>query len=133
MTKTIWQTVKFNVLPKTLFETYIDAKKHSAAINSKVSISRRVGEKFSAYDGYIRGKNLLIVPNRLIIQSWRGLDWKKNDLDSTLILMFIKISGGAKLEMVHANVPDNQYNEIRKGWNEYYWIPWRSHYKLAKR
>jgi activator of HSP90 ATPase len=133
MPKTIQQTVIFNVSPKTLFETYIDSKKHSTAINSKVSISRRIGEKFSAYDGYIKGKNLFIVPNRLIIQSWRGLDWKKNHLDSTLILTFSKISGGGKIDMVHANVPDNLYNAIKKGWNEYYWQPWKRHFKLTKR
>jgi activator of HSP90 ATPase len=132
MPKTIQQTVRFNVSPNRLFETYIDSKKHSAATNSKAFIDRRVGGKFSAYEGYIKGKNLFIVPNRLIIQSWRGLDWRKRDLDSTLILTFSKIRSGSRLDMVHANVPNHMYRHIKKGWFEYYWQPWKSYFKLQK-
>ena len=38
----------------------------------------------------LSGKNLLIVPNRLIVQSSRGTHWKKSDPDSILVLEFSK-------------------------------------------
>ncbi len=129
MPKTIQQTVRFNVSCNRLYETYIDSKKHSAATNSKAFIGRRVGEKFSAYDGYIKGKNIYIVPNRLVIQSWRGLDWRKKDLDSTLILTFSKTRSGCRLDMVHVNVPDHMYPHIKKGWVTHYWQPWKRYFR----
>lgn len=63
----------------------------------------------------------------MIVQSWRGSDWKKTDLDSVLILTFSKASGGARIDLVHANVPDRHYAGIRKGWTKYYWNPWRAY------
>ncbi|MFQ5941874.1 MAG: SRPBCC domain-containing protein [Nitrososphaerales archaeon] len=133
MVKTIQQAVKFNVSPDRLFDIYMDSKKHSAAINGKVSISRKVGARFSAHNGYIKGKNLAIVPKRMIVQSWRGYDWKKRDMDSTLILTFSKAAGGARINLVHANVPDKWYTLIKKGWYQYYWKPWRAYLRSKKR
>jgi activator of HSP90 ATPase len=118
--------------PHILFETYMDSKKHSSATNSGAYISRRAGKKFSAYGGYIKGKHLLIVQDRLIGQSWRGSDWKNTELDSTLILTFSKSKTGSKLEMVQVNVPDHSANEIKKGWTEYNWQPWRLYFNKMK-
>jgi len=43
MAKTIQQTVQFSVSPEELFDIYLNSKKHSAAINSKAAVSRKVG------------------------------------------------------------------------------------------
>ncbi len=129
MAKTIEQKVSFNVSPNRLFNIYMDAKLHGAAINSSVIIKKKTGASFSAFNGYVRGKNLLIVPNRLIVQSWRGKEWEKNDADSILVLSFEKARHGALLHMVHSNVPDHIAAKIKKGWNEYYWKPWKRYLK----
>jgi len=132
MAKTILQTVRFSVPPERLFDIYMDSRKHSAATDSRASISRRVGGRFTAHDGWIRGKNLVVVPKRLIVQSWRGADWKKTELDSILILTFSGARGRARLTMVHANVPERSYAGISRGWNTYYWKPWRAHLRRAR-
>ena len=129
MSKTILQSVKFQVSPETLFEIYMDSKKHSAATGAKAVISRKVGGKFTAYEGYIRGKNLLIVPHYLIAQTWGGKDFRKNDPDSILVLTFNKIRNGTRLDLVHINVPDHKHQGIKSGWNQYYWKPWKTYLK----
>ncbi len=129
MTNTIQQTVKFSVPPQRLFDIYMDSKKHSAATRSKASISRKVGGKFSAFDGMISGRNLVVIPNRIIVQTWRAGIWKKADLDSILILKFSKAPGGGRIDLVHVNVPDHDYAGVRKGWPKYYWKPWRAYLK----
>ena len=133
MAKTIQQTVTFNASPDELFDIYLDSKKHSAAVNDKASISRAAGRKFSVFDGYITGTNLLIVPKRLIVQSWRGSDWKAREPDSVLILAFSKAGGGGQIALVHANVPDNHAASISKGWHQYYWKPWKAYLKRRPR
>jgi len=132
MAKTIQQTVQFNAAPEKLFNVYMDSRAHSAAINSRASISRKVGGKFTAFEGALRGKNLAIVPKRMIVQAWRGSDWKKSDLDSILILTFSKARGGGRITLVHANVPDRFHAGIKRGWNAYYWSRWKAYLKPTK-
>ena len=129
MAKTIQQTARFSVPPAVLFDIYLDSKKHSAATSSKTSISRKVGGKFSAFHGMLRGRNLAIVPKRLIVQAWRSPDWKRAELDSILILTFTKAPGGGQIDLVHANIPDHAYPGIRRGWPKYYWRPWREFFQ----
>ncbi|MBI3456970.1 MAG: SRPBCC domain-containing protein [Candidatus Rokubacteria bacterium] len=130
MARTIQQTVEFRVPPETLFDVYMDSKAHSAAIGAKASVSRRVGGRFTAFGRALLGRNLAIVPRRMIVQSWRGSSWKRTDLDSVLILTFRKVRGGGRITLVHANVPDTYHASIRKGWNTYYWKRWKAY--LAK-
>lgn len=80
-----------------------------------------------AHAGRLRGRNLAIVPKRLIVQSGRGSNWKKPDLDSILVLVFSKIRGGGRISMVHVNVPDAHAASISRGWGQYYWKPWRAY------
>ena len=80
--------------------------KTNPATHVKASVSRKVGGKFTAFEGALIGRNLAIIPKRMIVQSWRGSYWKKTELDSILILTFSKVRGGGRITLVHANVPD---------------------------
>jgi activator of HSP90 ATPase len=127
LTKTIVQQVKFAAAPGTLFGIYMDSKKHSAAIGSKAKVGREVGSTFEAWDGYITGKMLAVFPKRAIVQTWRGSDWAQRDADSILTLAFDKAPGGALLTLVQANVPDDAFAELDRGWVESYWQPWKEY------
>jgi activator of HSP90 ATPase len=128
MSKTIVQEVVFkNTTPKALYDLYMDAKKHSAATGSPAKISGKVGGSFSAHNGYITGKNLQLLKNKLIVQTWRAQDWNKDDLDSTFIIALKPKGNDVVLQAVHANVPDEQAKGIDKGWHEFYWEPWKKY------
>ena len=133
MTKTIQQSVEFKgVSPKELFDTYMDSKKHSAAIGgAPVSISREIGSRFTAFGkGHLIGTILHIVSNRMIVQSWRGQEhWKDYELDSILSLTFEKISGGSKITLVHSGVPERTFDLFNEGWKEHYWKPWKKYFE----
>ena len=88
MAKTIQQTVKFSAPPDRLYDIYMDSKKHGAAVGSSASVSRKIGGRFSAFGGMLSGRLLARVPGRLIVQTWRGSNWKKSEGDSILILTF---------------------------------------------
>jgi len=133
MAKTSQQSAKFRASPAALFEIYMDAKKHSAAIGSSVSMSRKAGGRFSAFGGSLIGRNLVVIPGRVIAQTWRSRGWKKTDLDSILILTFSAAPGGGRIDLVHANVPDHDYAGVKDGWVRYYWKPWKAYLKNKKR
>jgi activator of HSP90 ATPase len=128
MSKTIVQEVVFkNTTPKDIYDLYMDAKKHSAATGAPAKISNKEGGSFSAYGGYITGKNLQLLKNKLIVQTWRAQDWKKDELDSTFIIALKPKGKDVVMQAVHANVPDKQAKGIDKGWHEFYWEPWKKY------
>ena len=90
MTPVIEQTVSFDATPAKLYEFFMDSAKHTAATGMPAKVSRKVGGKWSAFSGMILGKNLVLIPNRMIVQSWRSSEWKKADPDSVLVVSFEK-------------------------------------------
>jgi activator of HSP90 ATPase len=128
MTKTITQKVVFkNTTPKALYELYMDAKKHSAVTGAPAKITAKEGTNYSAHDGYITGKNLQLVKDRLIVQSWRGSDWDKHHVDSTFIIKLEPKGKDVVLHAIHANIPNEEVEGIKSGWHEFYWEPWKKY------
>jgi activator of HSP90 ATPase len=130
MTKPIHQIVRFVASAAELYELFMDSKKHSAATGAPAKVSRRVGGRWSAHGGQIHGRNLFLVPGRMIVQSWRG-PWKDGDPDSILIVRFSQAPGGAQVDLVHVGVPLYDFKGVSQGWPKYYWKPWKQY--LAKR
>lgn len=126
--KTIVQNIKFKAAPKELYEMYMDSKKHSVLTGgAKALLSRKVGGSFSAHGGYCKGKNLALIPGKMIVQTWRASNWSKSDMDSIFILAFEKAAGGTEMTMVHANVPDKEAKHLTQGWHDHYWNHWKKH------
>jgi len=121
--KTITQKINFPVRPEVFFSLFLDSKGHSEGTGGKAVMTRKVGGKFSAWDGYIKGKNLAIVPGRLILQSWRTNSFRRGDINSVLLLTLEKVKGGCQVTMVHAAVPDHAAAGFTKGWKDHYWQP----------
>ena len=121
-TATIKQSATFKASPHEVYEALMDSRKHSKFTDSKASISRRIGGKFTAYDGYIEGVNLELVPDEKIVQSWRGSDWPDGHY-SKAIFALKKVEGGTRLTFTHTDVPEDQYDSISQGWRDYYWKP----------
>jgi len=112
---------------------YLDSKKHSAATGGRARISRKVGGVFTAWEGQLKGKNLLVVPKKMIVQSWRATHWPASDPDSILVLQFSDGPGGGKVDIVHAGVPEHDHKGVSEGWPKYYWEPWKKYLKEKKK
>jgi hypothetical protein len=88
-----------------------------------------VGSRFAAFGGMLRGRTLMIVPDHLIVQSWRASSWKKYDPDSVLILQFDRVKNGGRITLLQANVAQHAYRNIKKGWPKHYWTAWKTYLK----
>jgi activator of HSP90 ATPase len=119
-TKNIKQVVIFKASPHELYEMLMDSKRHAKFSGEKAKISKRVGAKFSAYGGWIQGKNLKLIPDRLIVQAWRGASWPKGHY-SKVMYLFTKTKTGTKLTFGHTKVPATAYKGINSGWKSSYW------------
>ena len=127
MPRTVTMAVHLPASPARLYRMYLDPKKHAALTGSPVSIAARVGAPFKAFGGALSGRILHLVPNRLIVQSWRSTQFSHRDLDSTLVLSFWPDKNGARIELTHVNVADGDFAGVSEGWGKYYWTPWREY------
>ena len=117
------------LLPATagrLFDMYLDAQAHAAFTGAPVTIEPRAGSPFRAFDGMLRGTMLHIEPKRLVVQTWRSANWPAETIDSVLTLSFWPENDAARIELVHVNIPDEDFAGVSQGWEKYYWNPWRA-------
>jgi len=127
--KTIRQKVTIPATPKEVYSAYVDPKKHSAFTGSKATFNPRVGGKFTTWDGYISGKNLELDEDKRIVQEWVTTEWPKDFPPSRLELVFKKVKSGTEISMIHSDVPAEQAEELKEGWEEFYWKPLKDYFK----
>jgi activator of HSP90 ATPase len=126
MAKTIMQKVVFKkTTPKSIYDLYMNAKKHSMISGSPVTVSAKEGAAFSAHNSYITGTNLKLIKDKLIVQTWRAQNWDATTSDSIFMILLEPKGKDVIMHMVHANVPDAHVESIDKGWYEHYWNPWK--------
>ena len=113
--------------PEQLFDMYVDAQSHAAFTGAPVEITARSGAPFRAFGGALSGTVLHVEPKRLVVQRWRSSNWPEDAVDSVLIMTFWPEAGGGRIELVHANVPEEDFAGVSQGWEKYYWTPWRNY------
>jgi hypothetical protein len=62
---------------------------------------------------------------KLIVQSWRSVNFAEDDPDSTLILAFVPEGGNGRIDLIHIDVPEQDFQGVSEGWEKYYWTPWK--------
>lgn len=127
MARTILLAASFPAASDRLYDMYLSSAEHAAITGAPVSIGPQAGTPFTAFDGMISGSVLHVTPKRLIVQRWRSASWPADCADSVLVLSFVPDSGGGRIELVHANVPDEDFAGVSHGWEKYYWTPWRAY------
>ena len=131
-TKTIHQTVTFKATPHDVYETLMDSKKHAELVGAEAKISKKVGAKFSIYDGEIEGVNLELVPDHKIVQSWRYNDWPEGHYSKAIFLLE-ESKGATKLNFTQTEVPEERYEDVSQGWQDYYWLPMKEMLEKPKK
>ena len=89
------------------------------------------GNSFTAWDGYIWGKNIELKPNKEIVQSWRTSQFNENDEDSNLKIQLRELKNGTELTLVHSNIPEGE-THYKEGWIEHYFEPMKNYFEDLK-
>lgn len=128
MKKPFTLIVKFDQTPKRLYEAWLDSELHTAMTGAEASCSNEVGGVFSAWNGYIKGKNKSLIPNKEIVQAWRTTDFSEADEDSILMVRFNEHPDGCQLELIHQNIPKVDA-DFESGWKKYYFEPMQKFFR----
>src|SRR5512134_3338136 len=130
MFKIIHHAVTLPAPAEKLYDMYLDPKTHAAITDKPVTISPHPGSEFlvfDVFDGLVTGKILSVVPKCIIVQLWREKNWKPEVRDSLVVMTFSPEGDSGKIELIHVHVPEGEFDAINRGWQKYYWKPWREY------
>jgi activator of HSP90 ATPase len=130
----IHQEVTFNASPARVYDALTDAKQFSRIVqlsaamrtmsiaNKPPEISREPGGDFSAFGGYITGRQIELIPGQRLVQVWRSASWPAGAY--SIAHFELSTQGpGTKLVFDHAGFPQGEAEHLAAGWKGNYWEP----------
>jgi len=118
----------FDAEPSEIYEAWLDSELHGKMTGGEANCGIQIGDSFTTWDGYISGKNIQLLENQKIIQSWRTSEFLENDEDSLLTIELKKIPQGTEISLIHTNIPSGQ-TQYEKGWMDHYFTPMKSFFQ----
>jgi uncharacterized protein YndB with AHSA1/START domain len=109
--------------PVEIYQAWLDSIAHSEMTGGEAVMSDEVGADISAWDGYITGRNLELVPGERIVQSWRTTEFDDEQADSIVTILLKQSEDGTLLTLEHSNVPDEHKSYEEGGWQSNYFEP----------
>lgn len=123
---TIRQTITIKTSPDKLYTALISAKEFGKATGAPAEIDGKEGGAFSCFGGQIVGRNVVLDPNKRIVQAWRAGPWP--DGAYSIVKFDIKKSGASTtVNLEHSGFPEDAAEHLEGGWHKMYWEPLKAH------
>ena len=115
--KTFKKTFKINAEPSDVYSALTNPYTIELWTGYPAIMSDVAGSEFSLWDGDITGKNLEFIQDKKVVQEWFfGEQSEKSNV--TITIHPDKDNSAVAVE--HTNIPDEDFDDIAEGWNEYY-------------
>lgn len=111
-----------------IYEAWLNSEGHAAMTGSPAQVDSNAGGRFTAWDGYIFGRTLELARNQRIFQAWRTSEFPEDAPDSRVEILFEEISDGTKVTLTHSDMPEDQVESYRQGWDDFYFKPMKSYF-----
>ena len=118
----------FHVKPSVIYQAWLNGEEHAKMTGGTAQCTDKVGDPFFAWDGYISGVNLMLIPNIKIVQSWRTSQFAEEDEDSRLVIQLAETDQGTDLTLIHTNIPEGQ-TQYKQGWIDHYFVPMKAYFE----
>jgi activator of HSP90 ATPase len=112
-----------------IYNAWLNSEGHAAMTGSLAHVDGKVGGKFTAWDGYIFGRTLELTPNQRIVQVWRTSEFPDDSPDSHVEILLEEVPGGTKVTLTHSDMPEDQVDSYRQGWDDFYFKPMKSYFR----
>lgn len=93
--------------------------------DESAQITLKENTSFSWFDGAITGITLRFETNKLLEQQW---DFGEQAEASVVTLKFHEDKKGTSLEVKHTNIPEEAYDDIVDGWENYVFDTLKDYY-----
>lgn len=126
-------TYVFPASPDVIYDTWLSSRGHTAMTGGKAKMSAGIGGRYTAWDAYISGRNLILEPGKRIVQSWRTTEFTDADEDSKITVTLTPVKAGTRLTLVHSDVPDGHTSYENGGWRDYYFKPMGKYFGKSRK
>jgi uncharacterized protein YndB with AHSA1/START domain len=109
--------------PAAIYDAWVSGKLHAEMTGSVATSEAKKGGAFTARDGYITGKHLVLERGKRIVESWRTKEFPNAAPDSTLEVRLSKVKKGTRIALLQSDIPDGQSEMYAEGWLEHYFDP----------
>lgn len=113
--------------PEAVYKVWLNSRLHSMMTGGEAKVSAEKGKTFIAWDGYISGKNIELLPHSKIVQSWRTTEFDDEDEDSRVEIILESVAEGCKITLIHTNIPEG-HTQYKKGWEDFYFTPMKEYF-----
>jgi uncharacterized protein YndB with AHSA1/START domain len=114
--------------PEEIYNSWLSSDGHTKMTGGSANVTAEIGAEFEAWDGYIKGRNLELEPNKRIVQSWRTAEFSDDEEDSMLEITFKKKRNGTEVTIRHTHLPPHG-RQYEQGWKENYFQPMKEYFE----
>jgi activator of HSP90 ATPase len=111
-----------------IYKAWLSSEGHAAMTGNPAKVDGKVGGEFTAWDGYIFGSTLALEPDQRILQRWRTSEFPDDAPDSRLEISFEEVGEGTKITLIHSDMPADQVDSYRQGWEDFYFKPMKAYF-----
>lgn len=115
--KTFKKTYHINAEPSDVYAALTNPFTIELWSGYPAVMSEDAGSEFSLWEGDIEGRNIEFVKDRKVVQEWYFGDQKE---ESIVTIKIFPDKDNASVTVEHTNIPDEDFNDIVEGWNEFY-------------
>ena len=118
----IHQEETFESTPANVYRALVDAGEFAKLTGAPATGTGAEGGSFSIFGGHITGRQVELVPERLVVQAWRAKTWPAGVYS---IARFALHAEGTKTRVVfdHDGFPADMKDHLAAGWISNYWAP----------
>ena len=117
MKKTIKKVYKISSPVDRVWQALVDPAVIDEWGGGPSKMDSNTGTDFELWNGDIYGKNIEVIPKSKLVQEWFGGDWAK---PSIVTFTLKKDNSDTILELEQFDVPDDEFEDIESGWDDYY-------------
>ena len=132
MPYTFTLTASIPASPEEIYQAWLDSLAHSEMTGGEASMSDQIGAEVSAWDGYISGRNIELIPSERIVQAWRTSEFEDEDEDLVITVILEPVGAETLLTLEHSNVPDEHKSYEEGGWESNYFEPMVAYFSERK-
>jgi uncharacterized protein YndB with AHSA1/START domain len=114
----IKQTYDIATSPAEVWRALTDPKMIEEWSGAGAVFMLEVGATYSLWDGSISGEIIEVVQMQKLVQTWKPRDWTR--ADSIVTFKLTPRGNGTRVDLVHVNVEETDYDGTSEGWDAYY-------------
>lgn len=123
----VQQQTTIDASPAEVYQVLADASALSALSGKSGQPGTTPGAEFVAFDGYVTGRQIEMVPGERLVQAWRFPVWQPGTY-SVVQFTLTASGGGTRLAIEQHGEPTDWHDHVSTNWPTFYLKPIAAHF-----